>query len=51
MFAKAFPDRELEILRGGNFIMELPKVRKFAAIMEARTDEEIGGKVRNVHVA
>lgn len=31
--------------------MELPKVRKFAAIMEARTDEEIGGKVRNVHVA
>ena len=51
MFAKAFPDRELEILRGGNFIMELPKVRKFAAIMEARTDEEIGGKIRNVHVA
>ena len=31
--------------------MELPKYRKFAAIMEARTDEEIGGKVRNVHVA
>ena len=31
--------------------MELPKYRKFAAIMEARTDEEIGGKGRNVHVA
>ena len=31
--------------------MELPKTRKFAAIMEARVDEEIGGKIRNVHVA
>ena len=31
--------------------MELPKTRKFAAIMADRTDEEIGGKIRNVHVA
>lgn len=31
--------------------MELPKTHKFSAILEDRVDEEIGGKIRNVHVA
>ncbi|MBQ6003700.1 MAG: zinc-binding dehydrogenase [Clostridia bacterium] len=31
--------------------MELPKTHKFSAILADRTDETIGGKVRNVHVA
>ena len=46
-----FALRGIRKLYEEDFTMELPKYRKFAAIMEARTDEEIGGKVRNVHVA